>query len=185
MTMQCIYLVYYLHIYSIQVPQQPVNGCLCSLCYQLLCSTVGQVPTAAQVTIMPNGFLITMTVPATPVISNDTVENANSIFTTYKDSTVPVTLLSSYNRMLIQLSQGFIADWKMLGRSLGIGDASVYAIGRDHAYSINEQAFQMFHQWITMNGSGATLGTLTTAIYEAGPPYWNLLEVMYKYLALT
>ena len=66
--------------------------------------------------------------------------------------------------MLIQLSQGFVADWKMLGRSLGIGDASVYAIGRDHAYSINEQAFQMFRQWITMNGSGATLGTLTTAI---------------------
>ena len=34
-----------------------------------------------------------------------------------------------------------------------------------------------------MNGSGATLGALTTAIYEAGPPYWNLLEIMYNYLS--
>ena len=145
------------------------------------CSNLGQVPTPAHVMIIPNGFLITMIVPATPVISNDTVENANSIFTMYKDST---TLLSSYNNMLIQLSLGFVTDWKMLGRSLGIDDAIMYAIGRDHAYSVSEQAFQMFRQWITMNGSGATLGALTTAIYEAGRPYWNLLEIMYKYLHL-
>ena len=95
--------------------------------------------------IMPNGFLITMTVPVTPVISNDTVENANAIFTMCKDTTIPVTSLPSYNGMLIRLSQGFVADWKMLGRSLGISDANMYAIGRDHAYSVTEQAMQMFH----------------------------------------
>ena len=130
---------------------------------------------------MPTVFLITFAVPAvTPVVSSDTVENANSIFNTCKDTTIPV---ASYNDLLIRLSRGFVADWKMLGRSLGVSEADIYAICRDHAHSFTEQAMQMFRRWIDMNGSGATLGILTRAIYEAGTLYWNLLEIMYQYLS--
>ena len=130
---------------------------------------------------MPTVVLIAFTVPpVTPVVSSDTVENANSIFNMCKDTTIPV---ASYNVMLIRLSRGFFADWKMLGRSLGVSEADMYAIWRDHAYSVTEQAMQMFRRWIEMNGSGATIGVLTRAIYETGSLYWNLLEIMYKYLS--
>ena len=129
---------------------------------------------------MPTVVLIAFTVPpVTPVVSSDAVENANSIFNMCKD-TIPV---ASYNVMLIRLSRGFVADWKMLGRSLGVSEADMYAIWRDHAYSFTEQAMQMFRRWIEMNGSGATIGVLTRAIYETGSLYWNLLEIMYKYLS--
>ena len=133
--------------------------------------------------ITPAGLLIGRFVPVTPTISSDTVDNANSIFSTYKGDTTPVTSLSLHNKMLIHLSHNFIADWKMLGRMLGLSDANVYAIGRDHEHSITEQAMQMFLKWVVVNGSRATLGALTTAIYESGPPYWNLLEVMYDCLS--
>ena len=133
--------------------------------------------------ITPAGLLIGRFVPVTPTISSDTVDNANSIFSIYKEDTTPVTSVSLHNRMLVRLSLNFIADWKMLGRMLGLSDANVYAIGRDHEHSISEQAMQMFLKWVVMNGSRATLGVLTTAMYESGPLYWNLLEVMYSCLS--
>ena len=102
---------------------------------------------------MPTVVLIAFTVPPiTPVVSSDTVENANSIFNMCKDTTIPV---ASYNVMLTRLSLGFVADWKMLGRSLGVSEADMYAIWRDRAYSVTEQTMQMFQRWIEMTGSGA------------------------------
>ena len=102
---------------------------------------------------MPTVVLIAFTVPPmTPVVSSDTVENANSIFNMCKDTTIPV---ASYNVMLTRPSRGFVANWKMLGRSLGVSEADMYAIWCDHAYSVTEQAMQMFQRWIEMTASGA------------------------------
>ena len=83
-------------------------------------------------------------IPMAPVISNDTVENANAIFNMYKDDQTPVKSLSCHNRMLAQLSCNFTTDWETLARMLGLNEASVYAIRRDYNNSVKEQAVQMF-----------------------------------------
>ena len=128
------------------------------------------------------GKAVVLFIPMAPMISNDTVENANAIFNMYKEDQTPVKSVSCHNKMLAQLSRNLTTDWETLARMLGLNEASVYAIRRDYIYSVKEQAVQMFQQWITVNGTRATLGTLTTAVYESGVPYWNLLEVMYQHV---
>ena len=121
-----------------------------------------------------------LTPMAPPVISNDIIANANAIFNMYKKDQTPVKSLSWHNKMLTQLACNFTADWETTARMLGLSEANVYTIRRDAMYSVKEQTVQMFQQWVMVNGSSATLGALTTALYESGAPYRNLLEVMHQ-----
>ena len=73
------------------------------------------------------------------------------------------------------------AEWEPLGRTLGLRDADLYAIRRDNEHSVVEQAVQMFRTWLDKNGSRATFGVLTTAVYDTGMQYWNLLETINKH----
>ena len=145
--------------------------CVCFIVGQLPCGISFHEPT-----------IILIQLPITtalglPQIQPD-VEQANTIFTGLKQCDWPVKSLPSRTEILMKLAGNMTADWKPVGRMLGIDEASLYAIQQDNAYSVREQAYQMFYHWITKNGSKATIGILTTAIYEAGSVYWNLLNVL-------
>ena len=100
------------------------------------------------------------------------------IFSRLKMVTTPVMSLHSHNKMFAQLSSNLTADWEPLGRALGISEANIYAIRRDHTYSVTEQAVKMFQQWLRQNGSRATIQVLATAMHESGPQYWKLLNIL-------
>ena len=80
--------------------------------------------------------------------------------------------------MFAILAKNMVADWETLGRMLGIGENSLYAIKKDYRDSVQEQAVQMLLKWVEENGSAATIGVLITAVYDAGPQYWNLLDIV-------
>ena len=84
--------------------------------------------------------------------------------------------------MLMQLAKNMIADWEPLGRMLGVSDAKIYAVKVDYPDSVTERAVQMFNHWLMNYRSEATLGVLATAVYECGPQYWNLLDIINKYV---
>ena len=83
--------------------------------------------------------------------------------------------------MFAMLAKSMATDWETLGRMLGVGENSMYAIKKDHRDSVQEQAVQMLLKWVEENGSAATIGVLITAVYDAGPQYWNLLDIVNKY----
>ena len=114
-------------------------------------------------------------------ISN--IEQANFIFVLLGGDTTPIESVHSHNQMLMQLASKLMAEWETLGRMLNVSEPDIYAIKADNIHSVKEQAVQMFQHWMRMNGSGATLGVLTTAVYDLGPQYWNLLDTINKYAA--
>ena len=103
------------------------------------------------------------------------------IFSQLKTVATPVMSLHSHNTMFTQMASKLTADWEPLGRALGVSEANMYAIRRDHAYSVTEQAVKMFQQWLRQNGSRATIQVLATAVYESGSQYWELLKILCKY----
>jgi len=124
--------------------------------------------------------LINAPQPSAPV-ANHKSDQAKLIFNLLQKDTTQIKLLHSYQKMFAMLARNMAADWKELGRWLGIEESSLYAIGKDHRDSVQEQANQMLLKWLEENGSAATLGILTTAVYELGPSYWNLLDIVNKY----
>lgn len=125
-------------------------------------------------------LLINAPQPRAPVASHNS-DQAKLIFNLLQKDTTQVKLLHSYQKMFAVLARNMAADWKVLGRLLGVEKSSLYAIGKDHRDSVQEQANQMFLKWLEENGSAATLGILITAVYESGPSYWNLLDIVNKY----
>ena len=109
------------------------------------------------------------------------VEQANFIFTLLGGDTTPIKSVRSHNQMMMQLASKLMAEWEALGRMLNVSEPDLYATKADNIHSVKEQAVQMFQQWIRKNGSTATLGRLTTAVYDSGPQYWNLLDTINKY----
>ena len=113
-------------------------------------------------------------------VSNERNEQAKLMFDLLSKDTTQVKSLRS-NHMFATLATNLSAEWELLARMLEIGENNVHAIRSDYRGSVKEQAIQMFHKWLDINGSSATLGVLTRAVYESGPPYYNLLDVLNKY----
>ena len=109
------------------------------------------------------------------------VEQANFIFVLLGGDATPIKSVRSHNQMLMQLASKLMAEWEALGRMLNVSEPDIYAIKADNIHSVKEQAVQMFQHWMRKNGSRATLGVLTTAVYDSGPQYWNLLDSISKY----
>ena len=103
------------------------------------------------------------------------------MFDLLSKDTTQVKSLRSHQRMFATLATNMTAKWEVLARMLEIGENNVFAIKSDHRDSVQEQAVQMFQKWLECNGSAATLGVLTRAVYESGPPYYNLLDIVNKY----
>ena len=72
-------------------------------------------------------------------------------------------------------------DWEALGRMLNVHKPDIDAIKTHNVHMVEEQALQMFEQWVKKNGLGATVGVLATAVYNSGSQYWNLLDIIYAY----
>ena len=109
------------------------------------------------------------------------VEQANFIFTLLGGDATPIKSIRSHNKMFMQLASKMTAEWEGLGRLLNVSEPDIYAIKMDNIHSVTEQVVQMFRQWLMKNGSKATLGGLTTAVYDSGPQYWNLLDTINNY----
>jgi len=126
------------------------------------------------------------TPPAVPATAVDPsggvldIDKANFIFTLLGGDTTPVKSVRSHNKMFMLLANKMMAEWEPLGRMLYVSDNYIFTIKRDHAHSVKEQAVQMFQQWLMQNGSKATIGVLITAVYDSGPQYWNLLDIINK-----
>ena len=103
---------------------------------------------------------------------------ADLIFNLLGDDVTQISVLPSHQRMLMSLATNLLAEWEALGRMLNISEAELYAIKRDYMYSVQEQAVQVLRKWLDKNGSKATLGVLTTAVYSLGSSYWNLLDII-------
>ena len=116
-----------------------------------------------------------------PPVSNHRNEQAKLLFDLLSKDTTQVKSLRSHQRMFATLATSMTAKWEMLARMLEIGDNNVFAIKSDHRDSVQEQAVQMFQKWLETNGSAATLGVLTRAVYESGPQYYNLLDIVNKF----
>ena len=110
---------------------------------------------------------------------------ANLLFDLLKDDATAISALPSHQRMLMSISTNLAAEWEALGRMLNISEAELYAIRRDYAYSVQEQAVQMLRKWLDRNGSKATIGVLVTAVFSLGVPYWNLLDIIGKHAPTT
>ena len=107
---------------------------------------------------------------------------SESKFASLQVNNTPVKALRTHNKMFMQLAMNMVAEWEPVGRTLGIGEPKLYSIKRDNPYSVQEQAVQMFQQWLMKNGSRATLGALATGVYETGPQYRNLLDIIFKHV---
>jgi len=105
----------------------------------------------------------------------------SSCFADLKANSNPVKSVRTHNKMFMQLAMNMVAEWEPVGRMLGIGEPKLYSIKRDNPHSVQEQAVQMFQQWLMKNGSRATLGILATAVYDSGQEYWHLLDIIKKY----
>ena len=117
-----------------------------------------------------------------PPASQPDVDRANLLYGLLAGDTTAVSTVRTHNRMFQTLATKMAAEWEPLARTLGLGGADIYAICRDNGHSVVEQAVQMFRAWIDKNGSSATFGVLTTAIYDTGMQYWNLLDIVNKHL---
>ena len=114
-------------------------------------------------------------------VSNERNEQAKLMFDLLSKDTTQVKLLHSNQKMFATLVTSMTAEWEPLARMLEIGENNIHAIRNDYRGSVREQAAQMFRKWLEINGSSATLGVLTRAVYELGPQYYNLLDILNKY----
>jgi len=119
--------------------------------------------------------------PPGPAASQPDVDQANLLYGLLAGDATAVSTVRSHNRMFQTLATKMAAEWEPLGRALGLRDAEMYAIRRDNEHSVVEQAVQMFNRWLETNGSRATFGALTMAVYDTGMQYWNLLETISKH----
>ena len=117
--------------------------------------------------------------PSAPVSSHRN-EQAKLMFDLLSKDTTQVKSLR-YQKMFATLATNMTAKWEVLARMLEIRENNVFAIKSDHRDSVQEQAVQMFQKWLDTNGSTATLGVLSSAVYESGPSYYNLLDIVNKY----
>ena len=107
-------------------------------------------------------------------------EQAIHILTLLESDTTPIYSIHSYNEMFSELAINMMGEWKDLGRKLNVDDLSIRSI-QTHHYTKTSRAEQMLQHWLKSEGSGATLGVLTTAVYDLGQQYWNLLNIIAKY----
>jgi len=103
---------------------------------------------------------------------------ASLLFNLLGNDATQIRVLPSHQKMFMSLATNLLAEWEALGRMLNVSEAELYAIKRDYMYSVREQAVQVLQKWLDKNGSKATIGTLTTAVYSLGSPYWNLLDII-------
>ena len=117
--------------------------------------------------------------PSDPVHSQKN-DQANLIFQLLSKDTTQVKSLR-YKKMFAFLAKNMTAKWEALARMLDLGENDLFSIKSDYRDSVQEQAVRMFHKWLENNGSAATIGGLTTAVYESGSAYWNLLDIINKH----
>ena len=117
--------------------------------------------------------------PSDPVHSQKN-DQANLIFQLLSKDTTQVKSLR-YPKMFAFLAKNMTAKWEALARMLDLRENDLFSIKSDYRDSVQEQAVQMFHKWLENNGSAATIGSLTTAVYESGSAYWNLLDIINKH----
>ena len=114
-------------------------------------------------------------------VSSPKNDQAYLIFQLLGKDTTQVKSLPSRQKMFAMLAKNMAAKWEVLARMLNLKDSDEYHIKSDYRDSVQEQAVQMFLKWLENNGSAATLGVLTTAVYKSGSEYWNLLDTINKY----
>ena len=114
-------------------------------------------------------------------VSSEQNKQAKLMFDLLSKDTTQVNSLHSYQKMFAVLATKMAAEWEPLGRMLEIGENNIHVIRSDYRGSVKEQAVQMFHKWLEINGSSATLGILTGAVYASGSPYYNLLDILNDY----
>ena len=107
-------------------------------------------------------------------------EQALHIFTLLESDATPIYSIHSYNEMFSELAINMMGEWEDLGRKLNVDDLAIHSI-QTHHYTETSQAEQMLQHWLTSERSKATLGVLTTAVYDLGQRYWNLLNIIAKY----
>ena len=113
-------------------------------------------------------------------VSSQKNDQANLLFQLLSKDITQVKSLS-HQRMFATLAKNMAAKWEVLARMLNLGENDLFYIKSDYRDSVQEQAVQMFWKWLENNGSAATQGVLTTAVYASGSEYWNLLGIINKY----
>ena len=86
--------------------------------------------------------------------------------------------------MLMELVSNLDAKWEALGRMLNVSEPDIDAIKTKfkNVHMVEIQAVQMFEHWVRKSGSEVTVGVLVTAVYNSGAQYWNLLDIIHKYI---
>lgn len=64
----------------------------------------------------------------------------------------------------MDIAKAVANKWKRVGRALGMEDATLDAIEQNNKRDVDEQSYQMLHQWKQQNSSNATYGSLAEAL---------------------
>ena len=118
-----------------------------------------------------------------PTISQPGTTNKeyfDGVFSRLRNNVTPIKSLGSQQKLFMTMASNLAADWEILGRMLDVSEADVHAIKRDYRESVKEQTVQVLRKWLDANGTKATVAVISTAIYESGSQYWNLLDILYK-----
>jgi len=91
-----------------------------------------------------------------------------------RNNKTPFGSLQSHQTLFMTLAVNLTANWEILGRMLDVDVNTIRMV------SVTEQAIEMFRKWLDTNGSRATVAAISTAVYESGPQYWNLLDILYE-----
>ena len=108
------------------------------------------------------------------------MSHAKQALCMFKSDTTPIKRIHSYNKMISEIASNMRAEWEWLAKLLGVTEPDIRAIEM-YIHPVTKQVVQMFQQWLMTNTSRATLDVLTTAVYNAGPQYWHLLNIITKY----
>ena len=95
-------------------------------------------------------------------------EQAFYLFTLLGSDATPIYSIHSYNEMISEVAINMMGKWEDLGRQLNIQDLDICSI-------------ETYIHSKTVLAERATLGVLTTAVYDLGQRYWNLLSIIAKY----
>ena len=117
--------------------------------------------------------------PSDPVSAKKN-DQANLLFQLLSKDNTQVQSLR-HQKMFATLAINMAAKWEVLARMLDLRENDLFYIKSDYRDSVQEQAVQMFRKWLENNGSAATLGSLTIAVYESGSEYWKLLDTINEY----
>ena len=101
-----------------------------------------------------------------------------------KGNVIPIKSICLYSKMLSELGSNLNEEWETLGRMLNVSepDMDVIKAKFNDFHMVEEQPVQMLEHWVRKNGSEATVGVLVTAVYNSGLQYWNLLDIIHKYI---